>query len=155
MVYSIHFGVVLFQVARSKYAEYSPLASMRSGFVKRVSRATEKQDCLYSVVNHTIYTQEYFAIRRRCSPRRVCETQISKNTQEYRSGHNEAVLKTSFVCLCNFLKTLDFIGFFAGSSALCEKRFAQFSRKFPTEYFYGGLSKRSQRKRAKTIINRF
>ena len=72
--------------------------------------------------------QEYFAIRRRCSPRRVCETQISKNTQAYfgdrrmlrtgfvfdeplrtstysikfhtqayRSGHNEAVLKT--VCL--------------------------------------------------------
>ena len=26
--------------------------------------------------------------------RGVCETQISKNTQEYRSGHNEAVLKT-------------------------------------------------------------
>ena len=42
-------------------------------------------------------TQEYFAIRRRYSPRRVCETQISKNTQAYRSGHNEAVLKT--VCL--------------------------------------------------------
>ncbi len=40
------------------------------------------------------YMQEYFAIRRRCSPRRVCETQISKNTQAYRSGHNEAVLKT-------------------------------------------------------------
>ena len=38
--------------------------------------------------------QEYFAIRRRYSLRRVCETQISKNTQEYRSGHNEAVLKT-------------------------------------------------------------
>ena len=59
---------------------------------------------IYGVVNHTIYKQEY------------------------RSGHNEAVLKTSFVCLCNFLKTLDFIGFFAGSSALCEKRFSQFSR---------------------------
>ena len=59
---------------------------------------------IYGVVNHTIYKQEY------------------------RSGHNEAVLKTSFVCLCNFLKTLDFIGFFAGSSALCAKRFSQFSR---------------------------
>ena len=42
-----------------------------------------------------------------------------------------AVLKTSFVCLCNFLKTLDFIGFFASSDALCEKPFSQFSRKFP------------------------
>ena len=52
--------------------------------------------------------------------------------QEYRSGHNEAVLKTSFVCLCNLLKTLDFIGFFASSDALCEKPFSQFSRKFPT-----------------------
>ena len=53
------------------------------------------------------------------------------NMQEYRSGHNEAVLKTSFVCLCNLLKTLDFIGFFAVCSARCEKRFSQFSRKFP------------------------
>ena len=53
------------------------------------------------------------------------------HTQAYRSGHNEAVLKTSFVCLCNFLKTLDFIGFFASSDALCEKRFSQFSRNFP------------------------
>ena len=35
------------------------------------------------------------------------------------------------LCLCNFLKTLDFIGFFAVCSALCEKRFSQFSRKFP------------------------
>ena len=52
-------------------------------------------------------------------------------TEGYRSGHNEAVLKTSFVCLCNFLKTLDFIGFFAVCSALCEKRFSQFSRNFP------------------------
>ncbi len=51
--------------------------------------------------------------------------------QAYRSGHNEAVLKTSFVCLCNPLKTLDFIGFFASSDALCEKRFSQFSRNFP------------------------
>ena len=53
-------------------------------------------------------------------------------TQEYRSGHNEAVLKTSFVCLCNLSKTLDFIDFFEGSIARCEKRFSQFSRKFPT-----------------------
>ena len=52
--------------------------------------------------------------------------------QEYRSGHNEAVLKTSFVFLCNFLKTLDFIGFFGGRLALCEKRFSQFSRNFLT-----------------------
>ena len=114
------------------------------------------------LLNSQFNTQEYFAIRRRYSPRRVCETQISKNTQAYfgdrrmlrtgfvsddplrtptysikfhtqayRSGHNEAVLKTSFVCLCNFLKALDFIGFFASSDALCEKRFSQFSRKFP------------------------
>ena len=58
-------------------------------------------------------------------------------TEGYRSGHNEAVLKTSFVCLCNFLKTLDFIGFFTTEYALCEKRFSQFSRNF----LYGGLSK--------------
>ena len=49
-------------------------------------------------------------------------------TEGYRSGHNEAVLKTSFVCLCNFLKTLDFIGFFGCFSALCEMAFSQFSR---------------------------
>ena len=51
--------------------------------------------------------------------------------QEYRSGHNEAVLKTSFVCLCIPSKTLDFIGVSASLDALCEKRFSQFSRKFP------------------------
>ena len=56
---------------------------------------------------------------------------IIQHMEVYRSGHNEAVLKTSFVCLCNFLKTLDFIGFFASSDALCEKPFSQFSRKFP------------------------
>ena len=61
---------------------------------------------IYGVVNHTIYMQEY------------------------RSGHNEAVLKTSFVCLCNHLKTLDFIGFFGCSFARCEMAFSQFSRKF-------------------------
>ena len=43
----------------------------------------------------------------------------------------EAVLKTSFVCLCILLKTLDVIGFFAVCSARCEKGFSQFSRKFP------------------------
>lgn len=43
-----------------------------------------------------------------------------------------AVLKTSFVCLCNLSKTLDFIDFFEGSIARCEKRFSQFSRKFLT-----------------------
>ena len=42
---------------------------MRSGFVKQVSRATSKLH-IYGVVSHTIYTQAY------------------------RSGHNEAVLKT-------------------------------------------------------------
>lgn len=43
---------------------------------------------------------------------------------------NDPVLKTSFVCLCNLSKTLDFIDFFEGSIARCEKRFSQFSRKF-------------------------
>ena len=43
-----------------------------------------------------------------------------------------AVLKTSFVFLCNFLKTLDFIGFFGGRLAFCEKPFSQFSRNFLT-----------------------
>ena len=47
------------------------------------------EDALHCI----LYTQEYFAIRRRYSLRRVCETHISKNTQAYRSGHNEAVLK--------------------------------------------------------------
>ena len=89
-----------------------------------------REICLLHAVHvfNIIHTQEYFAIRRRYSPRRVCETQISKNTQAYfgdrrmlrtgfvfdeplrtptysikfhtqayRSGHNEAVLKT--VCL--------------------------------------------------------
>ena len=53
-------------------------------------------------------------------------------TEGYRSGHNEAVLKTSFVFLGNFLKTLDFIGFFGGRLAFCEKPFSQFSRNFLT-----------------------
>ena len=87
---------------------------MRSGFVKRVSRATSQWVLrIYDALDCIIYMQEY------------------------RSGHNEAVLKTSFVCLCNFLKTLDFIGFFTTEYALCEKRFSQFSRNF----LYGGLSK--------------
>ncbi len=53
-------------------------------------------------------------------------------TEGYRSGHNEAVLKTSFVCLCKLSKTLDLLDFFGGSIASCEKCFSQFSRKFPT-----------------------
>lgn len=52
------------------------------------------------------------------------------NTERYRSGHNEAVLKNSRYCHCKIVKTLDFIGVFVGSSARCEKRFSQFSRKF-------------------------
>ena len=51
-------------------------------------------------------------------------------TEGYRSGHNEAVLKNSRYCHCKIVKTLDFIGVFVGSSARCEKRFSQFSRKF-------------------------
>ena len=39
--------------------------------------------------------QEYFAIRRRYSPRRVCETQFSKNTQAYFG--NCRMLRTGFV----------------------------------------------------------
>ena len=62
---------------------------------------------IYGVVNHTIYMQEY------------------------RSGHNEAVLKNSRYCHCKVVKTLDFIGFFTTEYALCEKRFSQFSRNFP------------------------
>ena len=59
---------------------------------------------IYGVVNHTIYMQEY------------------------RSGHNEAVLKNSRFCHCKIVKTLDFIEVFGCSSALCEKPFSQFSR---------------------------
>ena len=61
---------------------------------------------IYGVVNHTIYMQEY------------------------RSGHNEAVLKNSRFRHSKIAKTLDFIGFFGCSSALCEMAFSQFSRKF-------------------------
>ena len=43
---------------------------------------------------------------------------------------NEAVLKNSRYCHCKIAKTLDYIGLFVGSSARCEKRFSQFSRKF-------------------------
>ena len=82
--------------------------------------------------------QAYFGKRRMLrigfvfdEPLRTPTYSTKFHTQAYRSGHNEAVLKTSFVCLCNFLKTLDFIGFFASSNALCEKRFSQFSRNFP------------------------
>ena len=41
-----------------------------------------------------------------------------------------SVLKNSHYCLCKIVKTLDLIGVFVGSSAHCEKRFSQFSRKF-------------------------
>ena len=41
---------------------------------------------------------------------------------------SEAVLKNSRFCHCKIMKTLDFIEFFGCSSALCEKRFSQFSR---------------------------
>ena len=90
-------------------AAYKRAWRVFAGYAKRIRETSFTSHfkiglLIYGVVNHTIYKQEY------------------------RSGHNEAVLKTSFVCLCNFLKTLDFIGFFAGSSALCEKRFSQFSR---------------------------
>ena len=52
------------------------------------------------------------------------------NTERYRSGHNEAVLKNSRFRHSKIAKTLDFIGFFGCSSALCEMAFSQFSRKF-------------------------
>ena len=49
-------------------------------------------------------------------------------TEGYRSGHNEAVLKTSRIYRCDFSKTLDFIEVFGCSSALCEKPFSHLSR---------------------------
>lgn len=52
------------------------------------------------------------------------------NMERYRSGHNEAVLKNSRFRHSKIAKTLDFIGFFGCSSALCEMAFSQFSRKF-------------------------
>ena len=92
-------------------------------FAKSAKRHTS--DARSNTFQKQFNTQEYFAIRRRYSLRRVCETQISKNTQAYfgdrrmlrtgfvfdeplrtptystqfhtqayRSGHNEAVLKT-------------------------------------------------------------
>ena len=42
---------------------------------------------------------------------------------------SEALLKSSFVGLCNLSKTLVFTDFFEGSIARCEKHFSQFSRK--------------------------
>ena len=44
-----------------------------------------------------MHHQDYFGFAEDTRLGRVCETQISKNPQAYRSGHNEAVLKT--VCL--------------------------------------------------------
>ena len=43
----------------------------------------------------------------------------------------KALLKTSRFYRWDFTKTLDFIEFLGCSSALCEKRFSQFSRNFP------------------------
>ena len=51
-------------------------------------------------------------------------------TEGYRSGHNEAVVKNSRFRHSKIATTLDFIGFFGCSSALCEMAFSQFSRKF-------------------------
>ena len=72
-----------------------------------------------------------FILQKLLTKQNLYDKILKSHTEGYRSGHNEAVLKTSFVCLCNFLKALDFIGFFASSDALCEKPFSQFSRKFP------------------------
>ena len=52
----------------------------------------------------------------------------------YRSGHNEAVLKNSRFRHSKIVKTLDFIGFFGCSSALCEMAFSQFSRNFLVDF---------------------
>ena len=90
----------------------SELVDLRVGYTKRIRRADARRAT-------SLKLRRYDA--------RCCII----STEGYRSGHNEAVFKTSFVCLCNFLKSLDFVGFFAGSSALCEKRFSQFSRNFP------------------------
>ena len=54
----------------------------------------------YDIVSVGKTKHKFQKIRRLISPAanilalRVCEAQISKNTQAYRSGHNEAVLKT-------------------------------------------------------------
>ena len=74
-------------MSKNTQAYFGECRMLRTGFVFDEPLRTPT----YSIKFHT---QEYFAIWRRCSPRRVCETQISKNTQAYRSGHNEAVLKT-------------------------------------------------------------
>ena len=68
------------------------------GYAKRIRETSftshfKKRTAIYGVVNHTIYMQEYFGFAEDTRLGRVCETQISKNTQAYRSGHNEAVLK--------------------------------------------------------------
>ena len=87
-------------------------------------------------------TEGYFALRRMLRSgfgyRQATSQKLRKYdarcciifTEGYRSGHNEAVLKNSRFCHCKIVKTLDFIGFFAGSSALCEMVISQFSRKF-------------------------
>ena len=86
------------------------------------------KNAMYDIFKKQLNTQEYFGFAEDTRLGRVCEAQISKNTQAYRSGHNEAVLKTSRIFRCDFSKTLDFIEVFGCSSALCEKPFSQFSR---------------------------
>ena len=71
----------------------------------------------------------YFALWR-IYPHPAPDKRVCRSSEGYRSGHNEAVLKNSRYCHCKIVKTLDFIGVFVGSSARCEKRFSQFSRKF-------------------------
>ena len=50
---------------------------------------------IYGVVNHTIYKQEYFGFAEDTRLGRVCETQISKNTQAYFGDRR--MLRTGFV----------------------------------------------------------
>ena len=66
----------------------------------------------------------------RIYPHLLLTSKLDATAWGMRSGHNEAVLKNSRYCHCKIVKALDFIGFFVGSSARCEKRFSQFSRKF-------------------------
>lgn len=79
---------------------------------------------------------------------------LQLNTERYRSGHNEAVLKNSCLCHRHGLESLDFIGFSAHLRIPCEKVISQFSRNYHNSIFtryqlfsavliYGGLSKRS------------
>ena len=60
---------------------------------------------------------------------------LQLNTERYRSGHNEAVLKNSCVRHCFIPKTLDFIGVYPPFRAPCEKVISQFSRIFQNLIF--------------------